>query len=70
MGRIKNLTVWLLVGALGGAVAIGAREFIVWFGEVMHGGAPPVDWGTLAWWRILVPLVLGGLAVGLIGKYA
>jgi len=69
MGRIKNLTVWLLVGALGGAVAIGAREFIVWFGEVMHGGAPPVDWGTLAWWRILVPLVLGGLAVGLIGKY-
>jgi CIC family chloride channel protein len=67
--RIKNLTVWLLVGALGGAVAIGAREFIVWFGAVMHGGVPPMDWGTLPWWRIFAPLVLGGLVVGLIGKY-
>jgi CIC family chloride channel protein len=69
MRSVKNLTVWLLVGALGGAAAIGAREFIVWFGAVIHGGVPPVEWGTLAWWRILIPLVLGGLAVGFIGKY-
>jgi CIC family chloride channel protein len=66
---IKYFAAWLIVGALGGAAGIGAREFIVWFGSLVHGGVRVEDWGALDWWWILVPLVLGGLAVGLIGGY-
>ncbi len=65
----KRLFAWLLVGALGGVIGIGAREFIIWFGSLVHGGVPSQSWGALDWWWILVPLVLGGLAVGLIGRY-
>ncbi len=67
--KLLRLAAWLVVGAGGGALGVGARELIVWLGRLLHGGAAAAEWGALDWWWILGPLAAGGLLVGLISRY-
>jgi CIC family chloride channel protein len=69
MKQLRRLAAWLVIGVGAAATAVGAREFIVWFGSLLHGGLPPWEWGGLAWWQLLWPLAAGGLLVGLISRY-